>query len=74
MLLLEYDLLSGKFGGCTVGDTGESDFVYIPKLENNIGKNDLKLEDLGYFKVSHLEYIDKAEAFYISIVKTTTDI
>ena len=71
---LEYNLLSGEFGGCKIVDSGESDFAYLPKLENNIGKNDLKLKDLGYFKVSHLEYIDKAEAFYISRVKTTTNI
>lgn len=70
----EYDLLSGEFGSCKVVDAGESDFAYIPKLENNIGKNDLKLKDLGYFKVRHLENIDKAEAFYISRVKTTTAI
>lgn len=37
-------------------------------------KNDLKIKDLGYFKISHLEYIDKAEAFYISRIKTTTTI
>ena len=71
---LEYDLLSGEFGSCKVVDAVESDFAYIPKLENNIEKNDLKLKDLGYFKVSHLEYIDKAEAFYVSRVKTTTGI
>lgn len=71
---LEYNLLSGEFGGCRLVDSGESDFAYLPILENNIGKNDLKLKDLGYFKVSHLEYIDKAEAFYISRVKTTTNI
>lgn len=70
----EYDLLSGEFGSCKVVDSGESDFAYIPKLENNIGKNDLKLKDLGYFKVRHLENIDKAEAFYISRVKPTTAI
>ena len=70
----EYDLLSGEFGSCKVVDAGESDFAYIPKLENNIGKNDLKLKDLGCFKVSHLEYIDKVEVFYISRVKTTTGI
>lgn len=71
---LEYNLLSGEFGGCRIVDSGESDFAYLPKLENSIGKNDLKLKDLGYFKVSHLEYIDKSEAFYISRVKTTTNI
>jgi hypothetical protein len=71
---LEYNLLSGEFGSCTVVDAGESDFGYISKLENNIGKNDLKLKDLGYFKVSHLDYIDKAEAFYISRVKTTAGV
>jgi hypothetical protein len=71
---LEYNLLSGEFGSCRIVDSGESDFAYLPKLENNIGKNDLKLKDLGYFKVSHLEYIDKSEAFYISRVKTTTNI
>lgn len=71
---LEYNLLSGQFGGCKIVDSGESDFAYLPNLENNIGKNDLKLKDLGYFKVRHLENIDKAEAFYISRVKTTTGI
>lgn len=70
----EYDLLSGKFGGCKIVDAGESDFGYITELENNIEKNDLKLKDLGYFKVSHLQYIDKTEAFYISRVKTTAGI
>jgi hypothetical protein len=70
----EYNLLSGEFWGCKIVDAGESDFAYIPNLENNIEKNDLKLKDLGYFKVNHLEYIDKAEAFYISRVKTTTGI
>lgn len=70
----EYDLLSGEFGSCKVVDAVESDFAYIPKLENDIEKNDLKLKDLGYFKVSHLEYINKVEGFYISRVKTTTGI
>jgi len=68
----EYNLLSGQFWGCKIADASESDFDYIPNLENNIEKNDLKLKDLGYFKVEHLQYIDKAEAFYISRVKTTT--
>ena len=31
---LEYNLLSGEFGSCTVVDAGESDFAYIPKLVN----------------------------------------
>ena len=70
----EYDLLAGTYGGCKIVDAGESDFAHLDKLEDNIGKNDLKLKDLGYFKVSHLEYIDKAEAFYISRIKTTTGV
>lgn len=70
----EYDLLSGEFEGCNIVDAAESDFAYLHKLENNIGKNDLKLKDLGYFKVSHLENIDKADAFFISRAKTTTGI
>ena len=70
----EYDILSGQFRGYDLSDPGTSDFGYLASLENRIEKNDLKLKDLGYFKISHLKYIDDSEAFYVSRVKSGSSI
>lgn len=67
---IEYDLLTGRFlyidlqagkaGDCPAG---------MERLQN-LEKNDLFLQDLGYFKFDMLKYIAERDAFYVSRAKS----
>lgn len=68
---LEYEVLSGKFLVCQINSGVTSDTAYLPFNEERLETGELHLKDLGYFKISHLQKIDQAQAFYISKIKRT---
>jgi hypothetical protein len=61
-----YDLLSQEIIDITVQGGTVADCKY--EL-HDLRKNDLRIEDLGYFKVEKFRIIQKAEAFYLSRLK-----
>ena len=67
---LQYDLLSGDFICCDPISGAINDATYIDTM-NKILSGDLRLADLGYYKIDYLKNIDKKEAFYISKIKST---
>lgn len=69
---LEYEVLSGKFIECQINQGSSSDMDYLEYNEQRIQKNELHLKDLGYYKLTHLEKIASAEAFYISKLKSSS--
>ncbi|MBC2581946.1 IS4 family transposase [Clostridium sp. DJ247] len=69
---LQYDILSGQFLSCDVGNAATSDTSYIPETQKSIQPKDLILKDLGYFKMDDLKIINKNEAYYISKLKKYT--
>lgn len=71
---LQYDLLSGNFICCEPMSGSINDATYLNKMEKNIESGELRLADLGYYKVGYLNNIDKKNAFYISKIKSTTPI
>lgn len=71
---LQYDLLSGNFICCEPMSGSINDATYLNKMEKNIESGELRLADLGYYKVGYLNNIDKENAFYISKIKSTTPI
>jgi len=71
---LQYDLLSGDFICCDPISGAINDATYIDTMNENTKSGDLRLADLGYYKIGYLKNIDKKEAFYISKIKSTTPI
>lgn len=69
---LQYDLLSGNFLTCDIGDVGTSDGRYVEIMDKYTRKNDLRLADLGYFTIEYLKQIHNKNAFFISKIKSTT--
>nr|WP_240315721.1 IS4 family transposase [Sporosarcina sp. PTS2304] len=69
---LEFDYLTGKF--CYVelqpGKAGDS-LSGLSRLEN-VQKDDLLLQDLGYFKCDLFREIEQKEAFYVSRARADT--
>lgn len=45
---------------------------YVESMEKDNKKNDLKLADLGYFKIDYLKKLQKSGASFISKVKSNT--
>lgn len=61
-----YDLLSQEIIDITVQDAIVPDCKYaLQDLRNN----DLRIEDLGYFKVERFQLVEKSKAFYLSRLK-----
>jgi hypothetical protein len=58
-----FDLLSQEIIDITVQDAIISDYNYDLK---DLRANDLRLEDLGYFKIEKFNIIETAEAYYLS--------
>lgn len=71
---LQYDMLSGNFIHCDPMSGSINDASYLDKMYGNIENGDLRLADLGYYKINYLNNIDEKKAFYISKIKSTTPI
>lgn len=69
---LQYDLLSGDFLTCDIGDVSTSDGKYVQIMDKHTRENDLRLADLGYFTLEYLKQIHEKKAFFISKIKSTT--
>lgn len=69
---IEFDLLTGRFLYINLqpGKAGDGP-AGLERLQN-LQKDDLFLQDLGYFKFEILEEINKREAFFISRAKADT--
>ena len=61
-----YDLLSQEIIDITVQEGTVPDCKYPLQ---DIRKNDLRIEDLGYFKIDRLRLIKEAEAYFLSRLK-----
>jgi hypothetical protein len=71
---LQYDLLSGKFICCDTYSGTSSDSKYVEVMDNHTKAGDLRLSDLGYYKVDYLKKIDDKKAFFISKLKSTSTV
>ena len=71
---LQYDLLSGKFLCCDFFSGTVNDYNYLNAMAVQTMPGDLRLADLGYFKVDYFKEIDSKGAFYISKLKSTTSL
>lgn len=61
-----YDLLAQEIIDITVQEGNESDYKYSLQ---DLRKNDLRIEDLGYFKIERFEKVQAAEACFLSRLK-----
>ena len=68
----EYDLRSGKILDLIVTEGVRNDAIDAAETKGRINKSDLILRDLGYYNLSILTGFDKAGAFFISRLNTTT--
>lgn len=71
---LQYELLSGRFMRVDVFQGTKSDAQYLKTMKKDKERKDLKLADLGYFKVDYLKKIDKSDSSFISKVKSNTSL
>jgi hypothetical protein len=69
---LQYDLLSGNFSCCEPMSGAINDATYIDEMNRYTKPGDLRLADLGYYKIDYLKNVHKKGAFYISKIKSTT--
>lgn len=67
---LEYDLLSGEFLNYEISSGTKNDAVYLDNLFEKLESNELCLRDLGYYKLTAFDDIDKSENYYISRLKS----
>jgi hypothetical protein len=68
---LQYDLLSGSFICCDTYNGTASDGKYVEIMDKYTEARDLRLADLGYYKIDYLKQIDSKKAFFISKLKST---
>ncbi|AJH01936.1 hypothetical protein LF65_05419 [Clostridium beijerinckii] len=71
---LQYDLLSGNFLCCDFFSGTVNDFNYLDLMDAQAKPKDLRLADLGYYKIDYLKEIDLKGAFYISKLKSGTSL
>lgn len=71
---LQYDLLSGEFICCDTYSGTSSDSTYIGAMDDQTKAGDLRLSDLGYYKIDYLKKIDEKKAFFISKLKSTSTV
>lgn len=69
---LQYDLLSGSFLCCDIYNGTASDGKYVEVMDKYTEAGDLRLADLGYYKIDYLNQIDAKGAFFVSKLKSTT--
>jgi len=68
----EFDAKSGKILDMSITPANRPDVKDAKETMQNIEKNDLSIRDLGYFILSNLFHVDKAEAYFISRLNTKT--
>lgn len=71
---LQYELLSGTFMRVDIFPGIKNDAEYLKTMKKDKERKDLKLADLGYFKVDYLKRIDKSGSSFISKVKSNTSL
>ena len=69
---LQYDLLSGSFLCCDTCSGTSSDSKYVETMDKYTKPGDLRLADLGYYKIDYLKKIHDKKAFFISKLKSTS--
>ncbi len=69
---LQYDLLSGSFLCCDTYSGTASDGKYTEVMDSKTKAGDLRLADLGYYKLDYLQKIHAKKAFFISKLKSTS--
>lgn len=70
----QYELLSGTFTCCDIFESTKNDADYLNTMADCIVPKDLRMSDLGYFKVEYLKEVQDKGAFFISKVKSNTAI
>lgn len=71
---LEYELYQGVFRHLQVQNGKENDSKYPASIQNDIEPGDLFLRDLGYFSQSNLVTIHKKGGYFISRLKSNTNL
>lgn len=61
-----YNFSTGKIQDAHTYEGKRPDQASTSRIEQLINKNDLVIRDLGYFKISSLEMIEDAQAYFIS--------
>lgn len=69
---LQYELLSGTFMRVDIFSGTTNDAEYLEVMKNDKDLKDLKLADLGYFKIEYLKEINKSGSSFISKIKSNT--
>ncbi|MEG0517196.1 MAG: IS4 family transposase, partial [Cetobacterium sp.] len=71
---LQYELLTGSFMRIDISSGTQNDAEYLKTMKKDKERKDLKLADLGYFKVEYLRQIARSGASFISKVKSNTSL
>lgn len=71
---LQYELLSGSFMRVDIFSGTKNDAEYLKTMKKDKERKDLKLADLGYFKVEYLKRIARSGSSFISKVKSNTSL
>jgi hypothetical protein len=70
----EFDLKSGQFLDLTINEYVRNDQTDAAETSDNICENDLILRDLGYFSVPVLDKINRASAYFLSRLQSSTEV
>ncbi|XZM35289.1 IS4 family transposase (plasmid) [Clostridium perfringens] len=71
---LQYELLTGSFMNIDIFSGIKNDVEYLKTMKKYKDYKDLKLADLGYFKIDYLKRLDKSGTSFISKVKSNTSL
>ena len=71
---LQYKLLTGSFMNIDIFSGIKTDVEYLKTMKKYKDYKDLKLADLGYFKIDYLKRLDKSGTSFISKVKSNTSL
>ncbi len=71
---LQYDLLTDSFMNIDIFSGIKTDVEYLKTMKKYKYYKDLKLADLGYFKIDYLKRLDKSGTSFISKVKSNTSL
>lgn len=71
---LQYELLTGSFMNIDIFSGIKTDVEYLKTMKKYKDYKDLKLADLGYFKIDYLKRLDKSGTSFISKVKSNTSL